>query len=822
MSLNTRTLPFDVSGKDNYYQADYSTYKKSGFTLIQKTVDAAGTGSVSGYLLFRVTIGGTDVSNTSVYIDAVGAGCNPTPYGIASGTSQAAPVVAGAAAVIAYRNKDGELAGLSGSEYALKLRDLILASSTKYKNFEGLCSTGAQLDLTADTSVTPVISDIYFGESETELMIEGINFTDFGELTADRLDFDVVSWTDNKIVLMLYDVPAFLQYRFELTNSYGESFAKYFTVDSILQPVYEFNIPFDGTTTDYYDSLLYGFSLGFSNMMDVTSNVSFLNLNNRMYLKAPDRLYVCDGENASLTEVMFQKDDCLFGCCSTGSELYFILEKAYSNEYYLVRYDASGTMTRKLLNMGPNVKFIRDGFMLYFNGLLYYFGETDNPVVYDVPTIKIDPVKLTTESLNNKIIVPDDSKANSSTLPLTFKDGFQYRTGVFRTESGGRRQALLKFSASDNGGFKYEDVSYIVPAGKTTDKSQIYYAAVQTDDSLIIAGLRSDNTTDTWVFKDGELKAYPRSASLGDLYLQSAGYSNGYLYVIGRSGEEPEGVILRATNILANMPNPDPPFDPPQPIPDYYDYGDSDSSEGYAERIIDYNGADSYLPGYGVIGIGDGSTGFVDMSYVGMNYVGVGTNVFPVGPGYDLLGMPGGSQAGSGSGNGDGSGSDGNQVTGGIRYIGSMPYIYYDPAGSWVKDSVGWMYSLTTGASHTEDYIKNAWAYVGGKWYHFDERGYMQTGFIKDEVQGAAAAKWYYMTADGSMAKGLIEPSDGYLYYMSPVNGVMQTGRLTIDGTERHFRSDFPSAPTYTRDPASGIYIRNSVDDIPYGAAIKR
>ena len=42
----------------------------------------------------------------------------------------------------------------------------------------------------------------------------------------------------------------------------------------------------------------------------------------------------------------------------------------------------------------------------------------------------------------------------------------------------------------------------------------------------------------------------------------------------------------------------------------------------------------------------------------------------------------------------------------------------------WQRDNVGWWYSLNNGS-----YYKNTEAKINGKWYKFDDRGYMMTGW---------------------------------------------------------------------------------------------
>ena len=115
----------------------------------------------------------------------------------------------------------------------------------------------------------------------------------------------------------------------------------------------------------------------------------------------------------------------------------------------------------------------------------------------------------------------------------------------------------------------------------------------------------------------------------------------------------------------------------------------------------------------------------------------------------------------------------------------------------WHQDNVGWWYSLYRG-----HYYKNEEAEINGKWYKFDDRGYMMTGWqliwerndsnygnIKnwsyfDPVNGDKKngwqnidGKWYYLTKDGTLMGD--QYIDGKHYYFDPVNGDMQTGWLS-------------------------------------------
>ena len=118
----------------------------------------------------------------------------------------------------------------------------------------------------------------------------------------------------------------------------------------------------------------------------------------------------------------------------------------------------------------------------------------------------------------------------------------------------------------------------------------------------------------------------------------------------------------------------------------------------------------------------------------------------------------------------------------------------------WHQDNVGWWYSLNDGS-----YYKNTEAKINEKWYKFDDRGYMMTGWqpiaernatsLKkinwsyfDPVNGDKKlgwqnidGKWYYLTRSGALiGEQLI---DGKNYYFDPVNRDLKTGWLDLNGT---------------------------------------
>ena len=81
---------------------------------------------------------------------------------------------------------------------------------------------------------------------------------------------------------------------------------------------------------------------------------------------------------------------------------------------------------------------------------------------------------------------------------------------------------------------------------------------------------------------------------------------------------------------------------------------------------------------------------------------------------------------------------------------------------NWIQSpDKKWKYRLKNGTC-----VKSAWKQISGKWYHFDEDGWMQTGWLKDKD------KWYWLKSSGEMASDELVRTGANVYYVDK-NGKM-------------------------------------------------
>lgn len=93
-------------------------------------------------------------------------------------------------------------------------------------------------------------------------------------------------------------------------------------------------------------------------------------------------------------------------------------------------------------------------------------------------------------------------------------------------------------------------------------------------------------------------------------------------------------------------------------------------------------------------------------------------------------------------------------------------------SAAWKQDAKGWW--NTEGNSWSI-----GWRQIDGTWYHFDETGYMSTGWVID--YSAGYGQWYFMDQSGAMKTGWMKDA-GKWYFLQP-SGAMKTGWINDNGT---------------------------------------
>ncbi len=159
------------------------------------------------------------------------------------------------------------------------------------------------------------------------------------------------------------------------------------------------------------------------------------------------------------------------------------------------------------------------------------------------------------------------------------------------------------------------------------------------------------------------------------------------------------------------------------------------------------------------------------------------------------------------------------------------------PSAAWVQDGDRWMYQNEDGS-----FVKDDWKLIEGKWYHFDQAGYRQSGWIQDgktwyyladdgvmvtgwlsygnawyylKSSGAMATgwiqdgqHWYYLKGDGKMATGWLQ--DGKTWYYLKGNGMMATGWLQDGKTWYYLKSNGAMATGWLLDGKNWYYLRSN------------
>ena len=97
--------------------------------------------------------------------------------------------------------------------------------------------------------------------------------------------------------------------------------------------------------------------------------------------------------------------------------------------------------------------------------------------------------------------------------------------------------------------------------------------------------------------------------------------------------------------------------------------------------------------------------------------------------------------------------------------------------GRWIRSGSRWWFKHSDGS-----YTANSWEKIDGKWYRFDNSGWMQTGWVKD-------GSWYYLDGSGAMKTGWMKVSGKWYYAYK--SGALAINTTTPDGYRVNYNGEW-------------------------------
>lgn len=202
------------------------------------------------------------------------------------------------------------------------------------------------------------------------------------------------------------------------------------------------------------------------------------------------------------------------------------------------------------------------------------------------------------------------------------------------------------------------------------------------------------------------------------------------------------------------------------------EYGDLKQFNGPLKEGVDYTVAYSNNTNVGTASVVVTGTG---------NFKGSRTFTFKIDPAPANPVTPSNPGNSGGNSSGNTSGSSTPSQAGIAAEAGASVVVNQAPpesvavSGTWKKSKGKWWfaYDATTTYIQGKKWPVNEWVSIKGKRYHFDSKGYMNSGWFK------SGTSWYWLGSDGAMKTGWHKVK-GKWYYMAS-DGVMQTGKKLID-----------------------------------------
>lgn len=503
----------------------------------------------------------TTYDDLTLYLDCLGYGEEQhiACYGFATGTSMAAPMVTGAAAVVA--KAQGLPAGtdrdMTRTDYAELARERvrILKGCTTQSEALAHCTSGGMLDLSllGDTAqYTPVVECANVSESGDSIIITGAWFgTDKGTVTLNDIDVTPVApdtWHANSITVPIPSGLTSGLVTVRVTGSNGKTG----------QNVLELELP-GQTDTPLFES---------SHELPAAWNKQsmpgpMVELNGKLYLFPQDqtnlRWNTADtaGDAACAYQDLWCYDPVNNGwspCASLPQSMTYVSAAADGDSLMvcatnddgvsLLRYHPASDTWEPLT---PASKLPENASLVRMNGKILVVGKDNTG---SVPSNALSVRQWDSDQVT-LVSPPEKSAFPTEKLQLLAIGNTLYlapdNVEMF-SETGSQTPCLCKIEFT--GGAVLTDLTGTLPAGTTT------FAMVALGNKLTLVGVNQvaeystkpiTESADCWQLNDTGFTAFGRQVSRAPLQYPSAAVCNDRLYVTGSCAWESGRMRLRST-----------------------------------------------------------------------------------------------------------------------------------------------------------------------------------------------------------------------------------------------------------------------------------
>jgi hypothetical protein len=533
--------------------------------------DGSKIAQVNGNVIIKVTLSDKNESFLNkigpLYLDCLAAGQTEAPYISMSGTSMAAPMVTGAAAVAAKaQGVTTQPAAGQRSTLAKERIQWLKSHVTQYDSLKDKCSTGGQIDLSVQLEkVLPVIDNAQLTGTGSDLAVR-IDGSHFGTLdgsskvTIAGKEATVRSWTDGAITA---GIPEGL--------TAGVLPVSVTTADGTCTEGFLLEIPSEANRVLFEKAIALP-----KDISDNTMGNTMIGLGGKLYV-LPQSIYDAkfeSGETTHDTSIYhgtFRELWCYDPAADSWQQAPSLPAQldllsvttwngrllalgtavdsgtgAASAALYTYTPGASGWEALNFSGLPAGASIINTG-----DQVLVVGGAAGSVLSEPQQTDNIRSLDMAAGSLTaaGSIITPcldPDLVLFNGAVYLT--QGMKYESKRFKVIAG------MQQLAGSGTSFTATDISGALPTLAAADK-QMRYGLAATADGPVISGLQVQDASgavldaDTFILKGASFADFGKRAWRAPLFSATSTAYDGWLYTMGSTSYDAAGVILRATAI---------------------------------------------------------------------------------------------------------------------------------------------------------------------------------------------------------------------------------------------------------------------------------